>query len=125
LWEQDALKDRLARLCSISAELGIPFKEYAVGTRTASSRSSHCPSFFTFLPPKAPAHTISRTFCILPADGAQFSHWKSARNSLAADEIEAHCGMFEAKTNDGYYQLGLDTVAVVRSLCDPLNVRHY
>jgi len=37
-----------------------------------------------------------------------------ARNGLAADEVEAHTGMFSGKTNDGYYDLGLQTAQVIR-----------
>jgi hypothetical protein len=32
------------------------------------------------------------------------------RNTLAADEISAHMGMFNPKTNDGFYDLGLEVV---------------
>lgn len=36
------------------------------------------------------------------------------RNGLAADEIQAHIGMFEAATNDGYYEMGLKAARAVR-----------
>jgi hypothetical protein len=71
-------------------------------------------SLFTYLPPKTRAHPTARTFCILPGDAKDAARWVRAPNTLAANEIDAHMGMFEGRTNDGYYQLGLDTVAVVR-----------
>jgi hypothetical protein len=37
-----------------------------------------------------------------------------ARNGLAPDELEAHTGMFSGKTNDGYYDLGLQTAKFIR-----------
>jgi hypothetical protein len=64
-----------------------------------------------------------RTFIILPQRKFTFSvpnegdvadHFVKAPNGLANDEIQAHTGMFEAKTNDGYYQLGLETARVIR-----------
>lgn len=49
-----------------------------------------------------------------PNDGDVADHFLKAPNGLASDEIQAHTGMFEAKTNDGYYQLGLETSRVIR-----------
>ena len=37
-----------------------------------------------------------------------------AKNTVAPDELQAHTGMFSGKSNDGYYQLGLETVKLVR-----------
>jgi len=37
-----------------------------------------------------------------------------ARNGIALDELQAHTGMFGAKTNDGYYDLGLETAKLIR-----------
>jgi hypothetical protein len=36
------------------------------------------------------------------------------KNSLALDELQAHTGMFGPKTNDGYYELGLETAKIIR-----------
>ena len=64
-----------------------------------------------------------RTFIILPKRKLSFTapnqgdvadYFLTAPNGLANDEIQAHTGMFEAKTNDGYYQLGLETARVIR-----------
>ncbi|CDO71370.1 hypothetical protein BN946_scf184908.g128 [Trametes cinnabarina] len=41
-------------------------------------------------------------------------HFVANRNTLASDEIQAHTGMFDSKTNDGYYELGLSTAQLVR-----------
>jgi len=35
-------------------------------------------------------------------------------NTLAPDEIGAHIGIFEARSNDGYYQLGLEAAGIIR-----------
>lgn len=37
-----------------------------------------------------------------------------SKNAIAPDEIEGHTGMFDAKTNDGYYQLGLAAANIIR-----------
>ena len=36
-----------------------------------------------------------------------------ASNTLATDEVSAHMGMFNPKTNDGFYELGLEVVHVI------------
>ena len=75
------------------------------------------------LPANPPSFTEHRTFIILPKrkffftvpnEGDVADHFLTAPNGLASDEIQAHTGMFEAKTNDGYYQLGLETSRVIR-----------
>jgi len=75
------------------------------------------------LPANPPSFMDHRTFIILPKRKFSFSipnegdvadHFLTAPNGLVSDEIQAHTGMFEAKTNDGYYQLGLETSRVIR-----------
>lgn len=79
------------------------------------------------LPATPPSFPSSRTFIVLPphashnpvttgfdADDSVSSRFLTAPNGIAADEIQAHTGMFEAKTNDGYYQLGLEVSRVIR-----------
>ena len=52
---------------------------------------------------------------VLPHPRSQpASHFVPNRNTLAADEIQAHTGMFDAKTNDGYYELGLASAQLIR-----------
>ena len=41
-------------------------------------------------------------------------HFLGAHNNLAADEVQAHVGMFEPSTNDGYYELGMMTARLIR-----------
>jgi len=75
------------------------------------------------LPANPPSFMDHRTFIVLPKRKFSFTlpskgdvadHFLTAPNGLASDEIQAHTGMFEAKTNDGYYQLGLETSRVIR-----------
>jgi hypothetical protein len=79
--------------------------------------------FYTMLPASPPSFMDHRTFIILPKRKLTFGvpnqrevadYFLTAPNGLASDEIQAHTGMFEAKTNDGYYQLGLETSRVIR-----------
>lgn len=54
---------------------------------------------------------------ILPKSPSNYvSHFLQAPNTIASDEIEAHTGMFDAKTNDGYYELGLISAQLVRDV---------
>ena len=54
---------------------------------------------------------------ILPnASSPYVSHFLQAPNTIAGDEIEAHTGMFDGKTNDGYYELGLLAAQLVRDV---------
>ena len=68
---------------------------------------------------------------ILPAsagpNGRFGSYFIQAPNGVASDEISAHTGMFDAKTNDGYYELGLlsahlirDVVITLRTSAEPV-----
>lgn len=63
------------------------------------------------MPPFSP----SRTFIVIPKRTSRhFSRFLPAKNSVAPDELQAHTGMFGAKTNDGYYELGLATSKIIR-----------
>jgi hypothetical protein len=70
--------------------------------------------YYTMIPPDISTYLTARTFVILPKSADAASHFEEARNTLATDEVQAHIGMFEASTNDGYYQLGLSVASVVR-----------
>lgn len=73
-------------------------------------------SFYTYLPP-SPTNPSPRTFIILPRAPSQYvSHFLQAPNTIAGDEIEAHTGMFDGKTNDGYYELGLISAQLIRDV---------
>lgn len=98
-------------------------------------------SLYTLLPPKPPTYPEPRTFIILPkpkvkpkpskttiesADAARTpdaaNYFLAATNTIAPDEISAHTGMFDPKTNDGYYELGL--VSESLSYCQEDNAAH-
>lgn len=106
LWEGEGLEKRLNTVISYDKNMGILFR-----------------TFYTLLPASPPTSVDHRTFIILPKRKYNFSvpneedpadYFLKAPNGLASDEIQAHTGMFEAKTNDGYYQLGLETSRVIR-----------
>lgn len=46
------------------------------------------------------------------------------RNGIAPDEVQAHMGMFEVATNDGYYEMGLKVAQVVREAFDDWHKRN-
>ena len=84
----------------------------------------HARRFYTYLPASPPAHPAPRTFAVLPHPRSQpASHFVPNRNTLAADEIQAHTGMFDAKTNDGYYELGLASAQLIRVAVTQLATR--
>ena len=54
---------------------------------------------------------------ILPNSSSPYvSHFLQAPNGIAGNEIEAHTGIFDAKTNDGYYELGLLAAQLIRDV---------
>ncbi|KDQ64254.1 hypothetical protein JAAARDRAFT_118213 [Jaapia argillacea MUCL 33604] len=98
LWDDKILKLRVESLVEIERDLGVTFRTY-----------------YTYIPPQPPAHMTPRTFIVLPDSSSPYaSHFFPTRNTLAEDEVQAHIGMFEASTNDGYYELGLETAMVIR-----------
>ncbi|KZT13086.1 uncharacterized protein LAESUDRAFT_690248 [Laetiporus sulphureus 93-53] len=98
LLDENSLQRRLQRLVEIEEEMGVVFR-----------------AFYTFVPPKPPSSPSPRTFIVLPKKPAQLvEHFVQATNSLAADEVSAHTGMFDVKANDGYYALGLTTAQFIR-----------
>ncbi|EPT03644.1 hypothetical protein FOMPIDRAFT_1035267 [Fomitopsis schrenkii] len=98
LWDEGALHKRLDTLLSIERDMGVVFR-----------------TFYTFLPAVPPAHPDARTFIVLPKrETILAEHFIEARNTLAEDEVKAHTGMFDSKTNDGYYELGLVTAQFIR-----------
>ncbi|EKM59798.1 uncharacterized protein PHACADRAFT_206021 [Phanerochaete carnosa HHB-10118-sp] len=100
LWDEATLKKRVDDLMQIEENMGVLFR-----------------TFYTYLRPSPPTHLTPRTFMILPkAPSECVSHFLQAPNSIASDEIEAHMGMFDAKTNDGYYELGLISAQLVRDV---------
>ncbi|KAJ7590785.1 hypothetical protein C8J56DRAFT_1134585 [Mycena floridula] len=98
LWNEAALDKRIADLMDFGEKLGVAFTV-----------------FYTQLPSAPPTHPFPRTFVVLPKRNAPaFAHFVPAINTIAADEIEAHTGMFAGRTNDGYFELGLQTAKIIR-----------
>ncbi|KAI0311967.1 hypothetical protein OF83DRAFT_1177073 [Amylostereum chailletii] len=97
LWDDKALGARVDKLVKIEEDHGVVFR-----------------TFYTAIPPNYSSHTSTRTFIILPTASSIASHFQEAQNSMAADEVQAHVGMFEPSTNDGYYRLGLEVASIVR-----------
>lgn len=70
---------------------------------------------YTSLPPKSTEHPKARTFVLLPsAQDKSVGFFSPNHNKLAEDEISAHTGMFQASSNDGYYELGLGSAKIIR-----------
>ncbi|KAJ6515703.1 hypothetical protein C8R45DRAFT_810422 [Mycena sanguinolenta] len=98
LWDAQALNRRVDFLVDAEEKEGVLFR-----------------NFYTYLPPTPLLSSSERTFISLPKKNARAErHFVLARNGLAVDEVEAHTGMFSGKTNDGYYDLGLQTAQVIR-----------
>ncbi|KAL4241881.1 putative lipase ROG1 family protein [Abortiporus biennis] len=103
LWDEERLMIRVNNLMRIEDEMGVMFR-----------------TFYTYIPPTPPSFPSPRTFILLPPQvtksSAFGSHFLQTRNTLASDEIQAHTGMFDAKGNDGYYELGLLSAQLVRDV---------
>ncbi|TDL29927.1 hypothetical protein BD410DRAFT_893134 [Rickenella mellea] len=100
LWNEDLLKTRMERILEIEQTLGVVFR-----------------NFYTRLPAKPPQQPEPRTFIILPKGNPKLrAHFSPAENTIAEDEVQAHMGMFEAPTNDGYYELGLAAARIIREV---------
>ncbi|KAF7355473.1 DUF676 domain-containing protein [Mycena sanguinolenta] len=98
LWDVQALNRRVDFLVDAEEKEGVLFR-----------------NFYTYLPPTPLLSASERTFIVLPKKNARAErHFVLARNGLAVDEVEAHTKMFSGKTNDGYYDLGLQTAQVIR-----------
>jgi len=98
LWNIEALNKRVDSLLDLGEEKGIVFR-----------------TFYTFLPPTPFIDNSARTFIVLPKANSRYApYFLEARNGLAPDELQAHTGMFSPKKNDGYYELGLETVKIIR-----------
>jgi len=98
LWDVESLDQRVEALIDIEREHGVVFR-----------------TLYSILPPSPPEFLTSRTFVVLPKYGSRAtSHFLPASNSIASDEIQGHVGMFAGNTNDGYYQLGLDSAGMIR-----------
>ncbi|KAF8592227.1 hypothetical protein K439DRAFT_1626236 [Ramaria rubella] len=98
LWDVGALKMRVENVVGKGEELGVVFR-----------------TFYTYLPGKPPANPQPRTFIILPQSNSPYArYFVRAHNSFAVDEVGAHTTMFQGTSNDGYYELGLETAKIIR-----------
>ncbi|KAF5390037.1 hypothetical protein D9757_003866 [Collybiopsis confluens] len=98
LWDEEALRRRVDTLIEIEKMEGVIFR-----------------TFYTLLPSIPLVHNLDRTFMILPdTDKRAMEHFVPAVNNTAADELQAHTGMFAPHSNDGYYKLGLETAGIMR-----------
>jgi len=97
LWDEAALMKRVEALINLEEQAGVTFR-----------------TFYTVIP-ATPPFSEARMFIVLPKHATrQFAYFLPASNKLAPDEIQAHTGMFGAKTNDGYYELGLAAAKIIR-----------
>ncbi|KAG6869330.1 hypothetical protein C0993_000083 [Termitomyces sp. T159_Od127] len=97
LWDEAALVRRVEALMTVKKQAGVAFH-----------------AFYTMIP-AAPPFSATRTFILLPKRASpQYAYFSPAKNTKALDEVQAHIGMFNAKTNDGYYELGLATAKIIR-----------
>jgi len=98
LWDENAMRRRVESVIDIEQDMGVLFR-----------------TFYTVIPPSPPVYQSPRTFIILPPKTSKsISHFSPSSNGLAPDELQAHTGMFSAKTNDGYYMLGLEISKIIR-----------
>ncbi|KAF8497348.1 hypothetical protein JB92DRAFT_2745657 [Gautieria morchelliformis] len=98
LWDEKALKMRVESLVATGEEVGVVFR-----------------TFYTYLPGKPPINPNPRSFIVIPQPDTHYArYFVQAHNSLALDEVTAHTGMFRATSNDGYYDLGLQTAKSIR-----------
>ncbi|WWC61647.1 uncharacterized protein I303_104231 [Kwoniella dejecticola CBS 10117] len=97
LWDDEGMKGRL-----------VAIHELIIGRKIVFH------NFYTHLPLNPPTQLVSRTFGILPpTTHPLYTYFNAASNSIAKDEVSAHMGMFNPKTNDGFYDLGLEVVRVI------------
>ncbi|TFL00526.1 hypothetical protein BDV98DRAFT_549784 [Pterulicium gracile] len=98
LWDEKGMQARLDKLIDAHVKHGVFFQVV-----------------YTSIPPTAPSFQPTRTFVVLPPKAsAARKYFQPASNGLALEEIEAHTGMFSATTNDGFYEIGLDTAGYIR-----------
>ena len=98
LYKTEALKTRLSRVSSIK---GVGFANIytSLGLRKANSMTA---------PPGASGVVeqflgMERTFCSEPQKESAKMGWDKMVNGAADDEIAAHTGMFNGKTNAEYF----------------------
>jgi hypothetical protein len=116
LWDEDAMRKRVEDVIDIEQDIGVIFRTcVSLSFRNSPFLTGAFGRLYTVLPPSPPNYPYPRTFIIVPPESSKsFSHFSPASNNVAPDELQAHTGMFSAKTNDGYYALGLETSKIIR-----------
>ncbi|KAF5363415.1 hypothetical protein D9756_000382 [Leucocoprinus leucothites] len=98
IWDEPGLRRRVDALVDAHEKHGIFFR-----------------NFYVLLPEAPPMHLTARTFIVQPKrTSREVKYFTPTKNKRAADEAQGHTGMFDAKTNDGYYNLGLVAANVIR-----------
>jgi len=98
IWDESGLRQRMDALVDAQEGHGVLFQ-----------------NFYVLLPEAPPMHLTRRTFVVTPKRTSR--EWKcfvASNNTRASDEVEGHTSMFNAKMNDGYYDLGLRTAELIR-----------
>jgi hypothetical protein len=114
VWDEPALRRRVDALVDIYEKHGIIFQKYVFSDLPQDCALS-AGSFYVQLPETPPAYLTARTFIVQPKrTSREVKHFTPAKNKRASDEVQGHTGMFDAKTNDGYYNLGLVVANVIR-----------
>ncbi|KAJ9115950.1 hypothetical protein QFC22_005093 [Naganishia vaughanmartiniae] len=93
LWDSRGMRERLSGIEEMQRR-GVVFRNY-----------------HTLIPPSHPTYPSSRSFCLLPSTTHPlYTSWQPTVFSptQVEDEVSAHIGMFNARTNEGFYKLGLD-----------------
>ncbi|KAG6831390.1 hypothetical protein H0H92_010992 [Tricholoma furcatifolium] len=105
LWDEAALSGRIEALVTMKEKAGVTFH-----------------AFYSMIP-ATPPFSVARMFIVLPKRSSpQYACFSPAQNTKALDEVQAHIGMFGAKSNDGYYELGLATAKVIRESLPPTRI---
>lgn len=99
LWDENVLRKRLSDIVELPEVL------------------FHC--YFTRLPARKARGERERTFIILPSRAAKSAgSFTPMDNTVAADEVEAHVGMFSPKANSSFYELGLRSAALIGTVLE-------
>lgn len=137
LWDEEGMRKRLGDVATLCESRNIVFRKWVVCLKILqklpwSTCVFSCPrakpqpfnSYYTYLPPDPPNYLVARTFTVLPPlSHPLFKRWIPATSTLAKDEVGAHMYMFNPKTNDGFYDLGLNVVNVIGERVEEEGVR--
>ncbi|KAJ3576203.1 hypothetical protein NP233_g612 [Leucocoprinus birnbaumii] len=98
VWDEQGLRRRVDDLVDAQEKHGVIFR-----------------NFYVLLPEAPPVHLAPRSFIVQPKrTSREVKYFTPMKNKRAIDEVEGHTGMFDARTNDGYYNLGLVAANAIR-----------